>query len=342
MAPLFTIGIASYNYAKYITKELDAIRRQTFKDYEVLISDDHSTDNSVEVIKKYMLDYPEMNIRLIESAENRGLVENKNCLIENCIGKYLMICDADDWMSDDCLSLMADVIEKDDPDRVIGEVAHIDEEGRIIQVEEPPYYQTKWGWNIHHGSVCRTSILREHGIKIYWEIDDVYYTVEIAKYCKKISYIREVVYYWLVHLDSEGRKNSFFSVEQIVQRHMNVLEFFQNTIQFIEKGQDNYTEQDVEELRLVKMKMYYFAILFIAQNLRLNEKYLFYRNLHTKMLSLDQNYLRNKYLFFTREKRLRPYALCAIKICVILEKLRIMKLGIFGYHIISKIKYFDQ
>lgn len=112
MQPLITVGIASYNYALQIVKALEAVQRQNFHDYEVLISDDCSTDDSVARIKEFISSHPQMTIRLIESERNEGLVANKNKIIQNCRGEYLMLCDADDWMADCCLEKIADKIRR--------------------------------------------------------------------------------------------------------------------------------------------------------------------------------------------------------------------------------------
>lgn len=50
--PFLTIGIASYNYSRYLYSAFEAIKKQAFSDYEILYCDDGSTDDSVEVIKK--------------------------------------------------------------------------------------------------------------------------------------------------------------------------------------------------------------------------------------------------------------------------------------------------
>ena len=204
--PLFTIGIASFNYEKYILKELEALKNQTFQDFEIVISDDASSDTSVALIQKFIKDNPQLKIKLICKEKNEGLIANKNTIIENANGKYLLLCDADDWMHCQCLEKIANVIAKENPDRIITNIVHIDEEDKIIQVENIPLNQTKWGWSVHHGSAYRMDIIREHDIRILGEPDDVFFTLEFTKYCKKFSCIPENLYFWLVHRDSEGRK----------------------------------------------------------------------------------------------------------------------------------------
>lgn len=334
---LFTIGIASYNYSEYILKALNAIKRQSFKDYEILISDDCSTDCSIDVIEGFIKANPEINIRLIKSNKNEGLVANKNKLIDNAQGQYLMICDADDWMADNCLEKMADVIKKENPDRIISEIAHIDSNGKIIQIEKIPKKQTKWGWNIHHGSVARVDILKKYNIRIDKEPDDVYYTVRLAEHIQKMSIINEVLYYWLVHTDSEGRKNVKNMTDAYVETmFVDVLRFVTD---MINKNVRINLLVDAEELKLVRLKLYYFYIIFVFQRQPLKIKLRYYNFLHEKIGEMDSKYKKTACL---SEKVLRDYPMKAIRICILLENMHLMKFGLIGFHLIAKIKYFDQ
>lgn len=99
--PLIIVVIASYNYARFLPRAFEAIKRQVFKDYEVLYCDDGSTDDSVAVIQSFIRDNPEMDIRLVQ-GENGGVVANKKRIQQNARGTYVMLCDAADWMADDC------------------------------------------------------------------------------------------------------------------------------------------------------------------------------------------------------------------------------------------------
>ncbi len=336
--PLFTLGIASYNYADYMKKLLDSIKNQSFKDYEILVSDDCSTDNSVEMVHQFAKENPQIKIRLITSEKNEGLVANKNKLIKNCHGLYLMLCDADDWMSDDCLEKLAHVIKKEHPDRVISQVAHINQENQILQIEYIPENQTKWGWNLHHGSVYKTDILKQHNITIKEMPDDVYFTIDFAKYCSRMSHVNETLYFWLVHTDSEGRKNNKLNEEYIRKTFGNVLQFVTDTM-----NQNNiHGNNDFQELKLVRLKLYYFYILFVFQGEKYRNKIKYYNMLHKKIIELDRNYLSCKYLSSKEAPILRKYPMQAIKLCSLLEKIHMMKLALLGYHIITKFKYFDQ
>lgn len=343
MNPMFSICIASYNYAGYILKGLNAIKDQSFTNYEVIICDDASTDNSVDVINEFIANNPNMDINFIIKDKNEGLIANKNSLIDAAKGEYTLLCDADDWMADDCLQKVADMIEKEHPDRVICDFAHIDQKGNIIQVEHILPNQTKWGWNVHHASFLKTSILHDNNIHIIAGPDDVFLTIEFSKYCKSMSIINETLYYWLVHLDSTGRKdNPDMTMDFINNVFCYEYEYIENVIKGIESNMALYEGDDIEELRLVLLKLYYFNIFFGLQSQKLCNKLKFYRRLRSKIKELDKLYLHNKYLSRRQRAILRPYALNAIRLFVILEKCKMMVPALVGYHLISKVKYFDQ
>lgn len=341
MKPLLTIGIASYNYESFLKKGLDAIKNQSFRDYEVLISDDCSTDNSVAFIKEYMSANPEMNIRLIESEKNEGLIANKNKLIQNCRGEYLMLCDADDWMADNCLEKIAQKIKDEAPDRVIVEVAHVDKDGKTIQVEHIPSHQSKWGWNMHHGCADRVSVLRDNSVSIQGYPDDVYFTIEFSKYCRKISIIHEVLYFWLIHLDSAGRKKDIDKMKAENQI-IGCLQYIGSAIRFIEERNDSQMKTDREELRLVLLKIYYCRLFFTIQKYRYKEKIHCYHVLRKVMWEIDSDYLNNPCLKKNKEMPLRKYAMQAIRLGTMVEKLHLMPLVLLAQCVIGKFKYFDQ
>ena len=342
--PLFTIGIASYNYAKYIVRLLDSIKNQLFQDFEILISDDCSTDNSLEVIKAYMAHSRELNIRLITSERNEGLISNKNKLIRNSKGEYLILCDADDWMDPKCLLRMSEVIRQENPDRVISEIANIDESGKVVQIQKIPVTQTKWGWNIHHGSAYKRKILVDNDILIRGYPDDLYLTVEFAKYCQKMSIIHEVLYYWYVHTDSAGRNFLHIPADQYAESYFNdTIGFLETYIKDIKKG-EHRKSRDIDEIKLLQLKMYYFGIFFNMQKASLKDKIVFYNIMHKQMALLDDNYLNN--IFLRRRQRknfpLRSYAKMAITFSAFMEKYHLIYIEIISYHLLTYIVYFDQ
>jgi len=97
-----TILLATYNGELYLREQLDSIVNQSFVDYQLLIGDDCSTDNTVKIIEEYQLKY--QNIDLICNIKRLGHVLNFENLIKQVDTGYIALCDQDDiWCEDKLL-----------------------------------------------------------------------------------------------------------------------------------------------------------------------------------------------------------------------------------------------
>lgn len=95
-APLVSIGVASYNNAQYIERTLDSIKGQDYPNWEFIIVDDCSKDNSVEVIKQWLTNNPGVQARLIINEQNAGTPRVFNKILAASQGEYLSIIGSDD------------------------------------------------------------------------------------------------------------------------------------------------------------------------------------------------------------------------------------------------------
>ncbi len=92
--PTLSVLLANYNHARFIGEALTAILSQSPAAGEVVVADDASTDNSVEIINEFRARHP--HIRLIRNERNGGVVNNCNVLLRAATGKYLVFAAADD------------------------------------------------------------------------------------------------------------------------------------------------------------------------------------------------------------------------------------------------------
>lgn len=202
--PFLTIGIASYNYADYLLKAFEQIKKQNFKDFELLYCDDGSTDVSVSVIESFIKENPDMNIRLIK-GKNEGVLANRNRILEFAKGKYLLICDADDYMADNCLEKLCIPAQEKNADCVIGGFGEADESGVIYKTHIPKEDANKWIYIWHHAQIYKMELVRAHGIKFCSIPDDLCFLQKIHQYAKKVVFVPENVYVWNRHADSTSR-----------------------------------------------------------------------------------------------------------------------------------------
>ena len=94
-----------YNGGKYLFYSLRSIQNQRFKDIEILLIDDCSTDNSIRVINKFMNE--DLRIRLIKNKKNRKILYSKSIGALNSNGKYILQLDQDDmFIRDDCFDIL--------------------------------------------------------------------------------------------------------------------------------------------------------------------------------------------------------------------------------------------
>ena len=92
----FTVIIPLYNKESYVENTINSILNQTFTNYEVLIVNDCSTDDSVAKVKPFLSE----KIKLIAHSENKGLSATRNTGIQNANANYITFLDADDlWVA---------------------------------------------------------------------------------------------------------------------------------------------------------------------------------------------------------------------------------------------------
>jgi glycosyltransferase involved in cell wall biosynthesis len=110
--PLLSVTVLNYNYARYLPQCLDSILAQTVTDFELILINDCSTDNSLEVIEQYLAD---PRIRLVNHVTNRGFVPS---LVEGAQlsrGKYITVISADDYcVSDRAFEALLQPLESDE------------------------------------------------------------------------------------------------------------------------------------------------------------------------------------------------------------------------------------
>ncbi|MCA9368423.1 glycosyltransferase family 2 protein, partial [Candidatus Kaiserbacteria bacterium] len=85
MPPKVTIGLPVYNGEPFLEEALDAIVHQSFHDFELIISDNASTDNTEEICRRYAEQHP--NIRYIRQPKNQGAAQNYNIVFEAATGE---------------------------------------------------------------------------------------------------------------------------------------------------------------------------------------------------------------------------------------------------------------
>lgn len=167
--PKFSIIVPVYNVENYIRECLESIKSQTYKDYEVIIVNDGTKDNSIEIAKEYPFK--------IINQKNQGLSVARNTGVKHAKGEYILFLDSDDYLEKDTLK----EIEKslgNTPDIVRFQIKEVYEDGKEINYSEKSFT----GKN---GEEAFEEIVKYHFIENAWcyAINRKYYKHHQFEFC---------------------------------------------------------------------------------------------------------------------------------------------------------------
>lgn len=104
--PLVSINIPVYKCEQYIYRCLESVKNQTYKNLEIILVNDSTPDNSVEIIEEYIKEHVQLNIKLIHHKENSGLSLVRNTGINHSTGEFIFFLDSDDDIESNCIELL--------------------------------------------------------------------------------------------------------------------------------------------------------------------------------------------------------------------------------------------
>lgn len=114
-----SVIVTSYNYEQYIRRTLDSLVQQTYKDFDVIIVDDGSKDNSVNIIKEFTNEYPNFKLYMHPNNENRGLVESVKLGISKSNADYIAFLESDDYWAKEYLEEKVSYIKQHENTQII-------------------------------------------------------------------------------------------------------------------------------------------------------------------------------------------------------------------------------
>ena len=126
---MISVIVPIYNVEKYLERCVKSIEIQTYKDFEIILVDDGSTDGSSKICDDLCCEYS--NIVVIHK-ENGGLSDARNKGIENASGEYLVFIDSDDYIKSDMLEVLYSNLEKYDADISVCYFNYVDELGKDL------------------------------------------------------------------------------------------------------------------------------------------------------------------------------------------------------------------
>lgn len=222
---LISIVVTSYNYQEYLKDTINSVISQTFKDWEMIVIDDASTDCSLEIIKEFVNN--DNRIKLIENKENLGLKKSMQKGVEAASGEWIAFLESDDMWREDYLEHKAAII-KEYPDLglIFNDVELFGDE-RKIKLLKPTFERNRKflnkqkfpknmfkDLNIQNRVVTFSSVMIKKTVlqDINWNVPvdkllDWWLYIQIS-YKNKFFYIPEKLTKWQIHPKSYIQKKS--------------------------------------------------------------------------------------------------------------------------------------
>lgn len=226
----FSVIVPVYNVEKYLPKCLDSILEQQFRDFEVLVVDDGSTDSSGAVCDDYARQ--DSRIRVIHQ-ENRGLSGARNTGLDQAKGTWIVFVDSDDWIAPEALRILNRQIEKTHADMYRFNICKVSESGESIterltfhiendtfvigsEDERHTFYaekllRYKLGWEAW-SAVFRRELVEKNRLRFHptREVfaEDLLFTAQYLVSARKIGVICNYLYYY------RQRSNSLMGQKQ--------------------------------------------------------------------------------------------------------------------------------
>lgn len=215
--------MAAYNSSAYISEAISSVLSQTFKDFELLIVNDGSSDNTVNIIHSF----EDERIRLIHNPENRGLVFTRNRALEEAKGDYLAVLDSDDVAPPDRLHLQYEyMINHPETALCSGHADIIDDRGKLTGEkfivptgDHVEMYMLFGNPFINSSSIFKTSVFRElNGYTNYALAEDFDFFLRVAE-----NYIVTNIDHVLVKYRKHGDNTSLSTLHNIREIETKIL-----------------------------------------------------------------------------------------------------------------------
>ncbi len=328
--PFISIILVCYNYAEYLPKALAAIERQTFRDFEVVLVNNGSTDTSGAIMQRFQAEHPDIRTQIITIEKNDGIAKGDNAGSRAATGDYLMFHDADDWMDDNCLELLAAAAKESNADRVIGAYREVNEDGKVLLNRTFGKKPNAWILHAQQANLFRRSIYQGNQIEVSCHAVDAEKTMIFCGFADKTVYVRTHCYNYLIHQNSATRGHKIYeriwekaySLERLLKRFHTVYDRLE-------------TDKDKDWSEYQAVRIYYLYIYGYLLGAPLKVKWREYEKLHRVMESVYPRYLKNPKISLFRTEIDRIYDRLFFWSFAMAERLHLMKVLLFFFHLRS-------
>jgi len=291
-----SVIIPVYNGEKYLKKCLDSVVNQTYDNIEIIIINDGSIDNSLNIIKSYSK--KDKRIKLIDKI-NEGQAKARNIALENVTGDYCLFVDSDDYIELNMISDLLEVANTNNSDIVSSDLMRIYENGSksVMIGFQKITDDNNINFMLSDPGPCaklfKTKFLKEQNFtflekRIY---EDLAIIPSLAINARQIDYINNAYYNYIIHKNSTMNQTSF-------NKKLNDI-FYS-----LENLKNNFDSKYIEELEYIYIKylLHDASLRFLNFNCKESKQSL--NKIINIMHKEYPNWKNNKYLYLMNKKEL--------------------------------------
>lgn len=294
-----SIIIPVYNAENTLNRCLDSIVNQEYKNYEVILINDGSTDNSKQILDEYKDKYTNI---IVKHKINEGVSSARNMGLEIASGEYIMFIDSDDFFTNKWIDKLNNVLIGNDIDLLVASFIEVGFDGNkvnhnILKDENrnscivnklPGFYFTEGFIHPCWGKLYKKEIIINNNIRFLNQSlsEDTIFNINYLKYCKNILFLNEKLYVYdhcnVNNLTSKIYPN-IFEIYLDVEKNLKCLNLSKNTIENTMYPQ------------------YYSAVIkiILSNEFKYMEKKVILNN------ALDQNTIKDKFKIYNNNRKIK-------------------------------------
>lgn len=288
---MISIIVPVYNSELFLSECLDSIKKQTYKDFEAIIYNDGSTDNSKEICEKIV---QEDNRFKYYEQKNQGPGTTRNNALKKASGDYICFVDSDDIVSEYYLERLYDAIVETDADISVCDLTRLSPSSfkilnkkPLILNKEDAITELIQERKLKNYSVCR--LIKKNKIQnITFDTtknEDVFFSLRLFKNISKTAVIDDKLYFYRINNQSITNQNNF--------------EFEFNVLENYLKCNENFDNE--EQIKINKKKIFNYAF-------RLYDKFYFRQKNNPLLISILREYTsysdNKKFIFFVKHPQI--------------------------------------
>ncbi len=250
---MVSVCMITYNHEKYLKKAIDGVLMQkTNFEFELIIANDNSPDATISIVNEYITSHPNgYKIKFLNNETNLGMMPNFINAIENCNGKYIALCEGDDyWTNENKLQKQIDFLEKNRNYTICFHKVNIDNNNAIIEDTITKKVDSKTTiYNLAKGNYIHTCsvVYRNY---LFDSFPDYFYKAPVGDYFLhllnsrfgKIFCINELMANYRVH------DTSYWSSKKQEERSKIWIEFLEGIKPNFNKRVQNYLQIQIERI----------------------------------------------------------------------------------------------